>query len=175
MQKEPKDIPNFGCACSGNGDRTMILGKQFYVTHSDSIAILAANSTSFMKTKLTGVSRTLATAGALDQVAKNLKLCLYEVPLAWEYSANLMDAGLVQLCGDENFSIGSSHIREKDGIWTILAWLSIIADRNKFSPEGELVGVKAIVEEHLKTYGRNYFCSYYFLKEIFSSLMHIQI
>ena len=106
----------------------------------------------------------MPTSGALDLVTAKLKIPIYEVPTGWKFFGNLMDAGLIQLCGEESFSTGSSHIREKDGIWTILAWLSIIADRNHFSPEGKLVGVKEIVEEHWKTYGRNYYCRYNFLK-----------
>ena len=54
-----------------------------------------------------------------------------------------MDARLINLCGEESFGTGSNHIREKDGIWTILAWLSLIADRNVGkTDEGQLVGVE---------------------------------
>lgn len=41
-----------------------------------------------------------------------------------------MDAGKINLCGEESFGTGSNHIREKDGIWAVLAWLSVIAHKN---------------------------------------------
>ena len=39
------DAPDFGAASDGDGDRNMILGKHFFVTPSDSLALLAANAT----------------------------------------------------------------------------------------------------------------------------------
>lgn len=42
--KERTDVPEFGAACDGDADRNMILGKRFFVTPSDSLAVLAANS-----------------------------------------------------------------------------------------------------------------------------------
>jgi len=35
---------DFGAACDGDADRNMILGKNFFVTPSDSLAVLAANN-----------------------------------------------------------------------------------------------------------------------------------
>lgn len=35
-------LPDFGAACDGDADRNMILGKAFFVTPSDSIALIAA-------------------------------------------------------------------------------------------------------------------------------------
>jgi len=45
------------------------------------------------------------------------------------------------LCGEESFGTGSPHIREKDGLWTILAWLQILAKNNESKPIGHLLGV----------------------------------
>jgi phosphoglucomutase len=53
-----------------------------------------------------------------------------------------MDARLINLCGEESFGTGSNHIREKDGVWTILAWLSLLASRNANTEEGKLIGVE---------------------------------
>lgn len=144
-------IPNFGAACDGDADRNMILGRRFFVTPSDSVAILAANSTSVFgeNGKLLGVARSMPTSGALDKVAAKLGITnLYETPTGWKFFGNLMDAGKINICGEESFGTGSDHIREKDGIWAILAWLSIIADKNATTEIGSLVGVKDIVEEH---------------------------
>lgn len=68
-------IPDFGAACDGDADRNMILGKKFFVTPSDSVAILAAN-----REIKHGVARSMPTSAALDMVAKKLGLACYETP-----------------------------------------------------------------------------------------------
>ncbi|KAL4468805.1 hypothetical protein ABPG74_005308 [Tetrahymena malaccensis] len=157
-------IPNFGAACDGDADRNMILGRRFFVTPSDSVAVLAANASSVFGKNghLLGVARSMPTSGALDKVAAKLGIKnLYETPTGWKFFGNLMDAGKINICGEESFGTGSNHIREKDGIWAILAWLSVIADRNvDKTQEGHLIGVQQIVEEFWKTYGRNYYSRY---------------
>ncbi|KAL8233035.1 hypothetical protein R6Q57_002813 [Mikania cordata] len=156
--------PDFGAASDGDGDRNMILGRQFFVTPSDSVAIIAANaqeSIPYFKSGPKGLARSMPTSGALDRVAEKLNLPFFEVPTGWKFFGNLMDAGTLSICGEESFGTGSDHIREKDGIWAVLAWLSIIAYRNKNKKPGEkLVSVSDIVKEHWATYGRNYFSRY---------------
>ncbi|KAG6429530.1 hypothetical protein SASPL_107582 [Salvia splendens] len=132
--------PDFGAASDGDGDRNMILGKGFFVTPSDSVAIIAANAEMaipYFKTGPKGLARSMPTSGALDRVAEKLNLPFYEVPTGWKFFGNLMDAGKLSICGEESFGTGSDHIREKDGIWAVLAWLSIIAFRNKDKKPGE--------------------------------------
>lgn len=70
-----------------------------------------------------------------------------------------MDGGLINLCGEESFGTGSNHIREKDGLWAVLAWLSILAEKN-YNNNSKLIGVRDIVVEHWKTYGRDYYCRF---------------
>jgi phosphoglucomutase len=65
-----------------------------------------------------------------------------------------MDAGKLSICGEESFGTGSDHIREKDGLWAVLAWLSIIGDANLKQPGTTL---QDVLNEHYKVYGRNYF------------------
>ena len=64
------------------------------------------------------------------------------------------------LCGEESFGTGSSHVREKDGLWAVLCWLSILAHHNAETPVGSLVGVGDIVTSHWRTYGRNFYSRY---------------
>ncbi|CAA0835544.1 Phosphoglucomutase- chloroplastic [Striga hermonthica] len=162
--------PDFGAASDGDGDRNMILGKGFFVTPSDSVAIIAANAQEaipYFKTGPKGLARSMPTSGALDRVARQLNLAFYEVPTGWKFFGNLMDAGKLSICGEESFGTGSDHIREKDGICyfpsnrAVLAWLSIIAYKNKDKKVGEkLVSVCDVVTEHWATYGRNFFSRY---------------
>ena len=152
-----KDGPyDFGAAFDGDGDRNMILGKKaFFVTPSDSLAVLAANLDSipyFKKTGVKGYARSMPTGAAVDRVAAKTGVKLFEVPTGWKYFGNLMDAGHLSLCGEESFGTGSDHIREKDGIWACLAWLSVIASLGK--------SVEEILLNHWQTYGRNFFTRY---------------
>lgn len=160
-QGEP---PEFGAAADGDADRNMILGKRFFVTPSDSVAIIAANaveSIPYFSAGLKGVARSMPTSAALDVVAKHLNLKFFEVPTGWKFFGNLMDAGLCSVCGEESFGTGSDHIREKDGIWAVLAWLSILAHKNKENlGEEKLVSVEDIVRQHWTTYGRHYYTRY---------------
>jgi phosphoglucomutase len=145
------DAPDFGAASDGDGDRNMILGRQFFVTPSDSLAILAANAKLVpgYRAGLAGIARSMPTSAAADRVAARLGIDCYETPTGWKFFGNLMDAGKVTLCGEESFGTGSNHIREKDGLWAVLFWLNILAVRQQ--------SVADIVTEHWRTYGRNYY------------------
>jgi len=143
--------PDFGAASDGDGDRNMILGKRFFVTPSDSLAILAANARLIpgYADGIAGVARSMPTSAAVDRVAERLGIDCYETPTGWKFFGNLMDAGKVTLCGEESFGTGSNHVREKDGPWAVLFWLNILAVRK--------VSVEEIVKEHWTLYGRNYY------------------
>ena len=142
---------NFGAASDGDGDRNMILGQQFFVTPSDSLAVLAANAhlVTGYSTGLKGVARSMPTSMAVDKVAEKLKISCYETPTGWKFFGNLLDADKITLCGEESFGTGSDHVREKDGLWAVLFWLNILAVRQ--------LSVAAIVQEHWKTFGRNFY------------------
>jgi len=143
------NAPDFGAASDGDGDRNMILGKGFFVTPSDSLAILAANShlVPGYKQGLAGIARSMPTSAAVDRVAEALGVPCYETPTGWKFFGNLMDAGKVTLCGEESFGTGSDHVREKDGLWAVLFWLNILAVRKQ--------PVEKIVREHWARFGRN--------------------
>ncbi len=145
------DAPDFGAAADGDGDRNMILGRHFFVSPSDSLAILAANAHEVpgYASGLRGVARSMPTSRALDRVADVLGVKCYETPTGWKYFGNLLDAGLITLCGEESFGTGSDHLREKDGIWAVLFWLNLIARKRQ--------SVRQIVEKHWRRFGRNYY------------------
>ncbi|MEL6138986.1 MAG: alpha-D-glucose phosphate-specific phosphoglucomutase [Cyanobacteria bacterium J06628_6] len=143
--------PSFGAASDGDGDRNMILGNNFFVTPSDSLAVLAANATLVpgYKEGLAGVARSMPTSQAADRVAKKLGIDCYETPTGWKFFGNLLDADKATLCGEESFGTGSNHVREKDGLWAVLFWLNVLAVRQQ--------SVEDIVKEHWQIYGRNYY------------------
>jgi phosphoglucomutase len=178
-----KNAPDFGAASDGDGDRNMILGKNFFVTPSDSLAVIAANAhlVPGYQQGLAGIARSMPTSAAADRVAKALNIPCYETPTGWKFFGNLMDAGKVTLCGEESFGTGSDHVREKDGLWAVLFWLNIVAARKQSvaamtrrceasgagmaasHPLPQTAGfasnvsrdVEAIVREHWARYGRN--------------------
>lgn len=141
--------PDFGAASDGDGDRNMILGKNFFVTPSDSLAVLAANATLVpaYASGIAGVARSMPTSGAADRVAAKLNIPCFETPTGWKFFGNLMDAGKVTLCGEESFGTSSSHVREKDGLWAVLFWLNVLAKKE--------TSVEQVLMAHWAEFGRN--------------------
>ncbi|MGR3378332.1 alpha-D-glucose phosphate-specific phosphoglucomutase [Salipiger abyssi] len=143
--------PDFGAASDGDGDRNMIVGRQCYVSPSDSLAVLAANATLVpgYKDGLKGVARSMPTSAAVDRVAEKLGIDCYETPTGWKFFGNLLDAGRATLCGEESFGTGSDHVREKDGLWAVLFWLNVLAVKK--------LSVTELMVAHWAEYGRNYY------------------
>ena len=147
---------DFGAANDGDGDRNMILGRKFFVTPSDSLAIITDNFKLIpaYRDGIYGVAKSAATSTAVERVAKAHNIGYYEVPTGWKYFVNLMDSNRITFCGEESFGTGSSHIREKDGIWAVLFWLNIIAATGK--------SVEEITTAFWQEYGRSYYVRFDF-------------
>jgi len=145
------DGVDFAAASDGDGDRNMILGRDFFVTPSDSLAVLAANTevAPAYRAGIPGIARSMPTSQAADRVAAQLGIPCYETPTGWKFFGNLLDAGKIALCGEESFGTGSDHVREKDGLWAVLFWLNLLAVRRQ--------SVKEIVHAHWQRFGRNYY------------------
>lgn len=145
------DAPDFGAASDGDGDRNMILGRNFFVTPSDSLAVLAANAKLVpgYSAGIAGIARSMPTSMACDRVADDLGVACFETPTGWKFFGNLMDSDQVTLCGEESFGTSSSHVREKDGLWAVLMWLNILAVREE--------SVEDIMRDHWRRFGRNYY------------------
>jgi phosphoglucomutase len=124
---------SFGAASDGDGDRNMIVGRNFVVSPSDSLAVLAANhaaDSAYAK----GLGRRRALNA--DQLCRRprrggTRHPCYETPTGWKYFGSLLDAGKATLCGEESAGTGSNHVREKDGLWAVLYWLNILAVRDE--------------------------------------------
>ena len=149
-----RDAVDFAAASDGDGDRNMILGRNFFVTPSDSLAVMAANAHHIKgyASGISGVARSMPTSQAADRVAAALGLDCYETPTGWKFFGNLLDAKRITLCGEESFGTGSDHVREKDGLWAVLFWLNLLAVRKQ--------SVAAIVQEHWRRFGRNFYTRY---------------
>jgi phosphoglucomutase len=143
--------PDLGAASDGDGDRNLIIGRGIFIAPSDSLAMLAANAhlAPAYAGGLRGVARSMPTSAAVDRVADALNIPCYETPTGWKFFGNLLDAGRVTICGEESAGTGSDHVREKDGLWAVLLWLSVLAARKE--------SVQELATKHWKTYGRNYY------------------
>ena len=146
---DPKLALSFGAASDGDGDRNMIVGRNFIVSPSDSLAVIAANYQLIPAYAhgLAGVARSMPTSCAVDRVAAALGIPCFETPTGWKFFGTLLDAGKATLCGEESAGTGSSHVREKDGLWAVLYWLNILAARNET--------VEQVVCDHWRKFGRN--------------------
>ena len=145
------DAPDFGAASDGDRDRNMVVGRGIYVSPSDSLAVLASNAhlAPGYRGGLKGVARSMPTSAAADRVAAALGIASYETPTGWKFFGNLLDAGRATICGEESFGTGSDHVREKDGLWAVLLWLNILAQRK--------ATVQEILKSHWQAFGRNYY------------------
>ncbi len=145
------NAPTLGAASDGDGDRNMILGSRFFVTPSDSLAVLAANAHLLpgYRDGLRGVARSMPTSQAVDRVAEAVGVDCYETPTGWKFFGNLLDARKITLCGEESFGTGSDHVREKDGLWAVLFWLNLIALKRQ--------SVAEIVRDHWRRFGRHFY------------------
>ncbi len=144
------DAPDLGAASDGDGDRNLIVGRGIVVSPSDSLAMLAAHAhlAPAYRGGLAGVARSMPTSGAVDRVAAALGIPCYETPTGWKFFGTLLDAGRITLCGEESAGTGSSHVREKDGLWAVLLWLQILAARR--------CSVRELAARHWARHGRNY-------------------
>ena len=141
---------DLACASDGDGDRNLVVGRERFVAPSDSLAVLAANLHHCKGyDRLVGAARSMPTSAAVDRVAEAKGVPAFETPTGWKFFGNLLDAGRINICGEESAGTGSDHVREKDGLWAVLAWLNVLAARSE--------SVDAILRDHYATYGRNYY------------------
>lgn len=152
----------FGAASDGDGDRNMIYGANTFVSPGDSVAIISEYCDYipyFKEQGVYGLARSMPTSGAIDLVAKDKGLDCYEVPTGWKFFCSLFDSKKLSICGEESFGTGLNHIREKDGLWAIVAWLNVIAAFNKQFPD-EKPSIKSVQDKFWLKYGRTYFTRY---------------
>lgn len=144
--------PDLGAASDGDGDRNMIMGRQIFVSPSDSLALIAEHSACIPQFRdgLIGVARSMPTSTAIDRVAADLGIPCFETPTGWKFFGNLLDAGKVRLCGEESFGTSGDHVREKDGVWAVLCWLTILVETG--------LSVAELLQRHWQRFGRSYYC-----------------
>ncbi|CAK9436525.1 uncharacterized protein LODBEIA_P10830 [Lodderomyces beijingensis] len=162
VDRVDKEHIAFGAASDGDGDRNMIYGAGTFVSPGDSVAIISEYADAipyFKKQGVYGLARSMPTSGAIDLVAKDKGLNVYEVPTGWKFFCNLFDAKKLSICGEESFGTGSNHIREKDGLWAIVAWLNVLADYHSKHPDSD-TSIEIVQNSFWEKYGRTFFTRY---------------
>ncbi len=153
-----RDVHEVGFALGGDGQQYIVVGKNgFFVQPYDSLAVIAANLSSIAYYKTHGVkgfARSFTGPRCLDRVAREVERKIHELPQNWIHSANLLESEEISLAGEEDFSVGAEHCREKDGIWAILAWINILEVRRTI--------VNRLMKYHWNRHGRNVFARYQF-------------
>jgi len=159
-----------GAASDGDGDRNMIYGfdtvndKPTFISPGDSVAIIseyAQHLPYFVQNPIQGLARSFPTSSAIDNVAAKLGVSCYEVPTGWKFFCSLFDSDRLSICGEESFGTGSNHIREKDGLWAIIAWLNILAVYDELNSEtGKKPTLFNVQKDFWLKYGRNFFTRY---------------
>ncbi|NXC86344.1 PGM5 protein, partial [Cercotrichas coryphoeus] len=142
----------FGAAFDADGDRYMILGQNgFFVNASDSLAIIAANLSCipyFCQMGVRGFGRSMPTSTALDNLSSVMSALIVRVMVQVHSKGKQMKSIMCLM----SVSLGSDHLREKDGLWAVLVWLSILAARRQ--------SVEEIVRDHWAKFGRHYYCRF---------------
>ncbi len=143
--------PDLAAASDGDGDRNLIAGGGTVVSPCDSLAVMVANAALVpgYRDGLRGVARSMPTSHAVDRVAARLGLPCHETPTGWRFFCNLLESGDVTICGEESFGTSSNHCREKDGLWSVLFWLNLLAVTGKSVPE--------LLRAHWDEFGRTHF------------------
>ena len=164
-----KNKVDFGAASDGDGDRNMIFGydnerdSSTFVSPGDSVAIISEyalkNYIPYFENDVKGLARSFPTSSAIDKVAAEYGINCYEVPTGWKFFCALFDAKKLSICGEESFGTGSDHIREKDGLWAIIAWLNVLATYSFEHPE-KVVSIANIQRDFWEKYGRTFFTRY---------------
>eukprot|EP00871_Galdieria_phlegrea_P001458 jgi/Galph1/2312/GphlegSOOS_G990.1 len=163
-----KTQDRLGVAFDNEGRTCLLVTPKGMISNQDSLAVMLTYLSQVLISpeKFRGVGKPFVASRAIDQITDALDLSIYESACGWRYLCNLMDREKVDLCMDERGGIGVNWIRERDAIWVVLAWLNIIAWKNKnsqISSSTTLQDVQDVMEEHWKQYGRYYHACYEYI------------
>jgi len=140
-------------ASDGDGDRNMILGKHFFITPSDSLAILAANAASGAgyNKGWPGIARSMPTSAAADRVAKALGIPCYETPTGWKFFGQPDGCGQGDAVRRRELRTGSDHLSaKKTACGRCCFWLNY--------PRGaQAIGWKPSPVNTAARFGRNFY------------------
>lgn len=154
---------DLGIALDGDADRIAAVGGDGVFIHPQKILGLLALHLSQDRNWTGGIVKTIAGTTMIDNIAKFLKIKLYETPVGFKYISALMEKEDIVAGGEEAGGMGvKGYIPERDGSMAGLLLLEMMAYRNQ--PIGR------ILQSVEKQFGR-----YYYLRQDLELEKHIEL
>ena len=145
-----KDKFDLGIALDGDADRIAAVAPTGVFIHPQKILGLLALHLNQDRHWSGGIVKTICGTTMVDNIAKFLKIKLYETPVGFKYISNLMETEDILTGGEEAGGMGvKGYIPERDGTVAGLLLLEMMVYRNK--------NILKILNETEKQFGRFYY------------------
>jgi len=147
VKKERFDL---GIALDGDADRIAAVAPGGKFIHPQKILGLLALHLNQDRHWSGGIVKTIAGTTMIDNIARFLKVKLYETPVGFKYISDLMETKDIVAGGEEAGGMGvKGYIPERDGTVSGLLLLEMMVYRNK--------DILKILNETEKQFGRYYY------------------
>jgi len=147
VKKEKFDL---GIALDGDADRIAAVAPGGEFIHPQKILGLLALHLNQDRHWAGGIVKTIAGTTMIDNIAKFLKVKLFETPVGFKYISNLMETEDIVAGGEEAGGMGvKGYIPERDGSVAGLLLLEMMAYRNQ--------DMLKILKDTEKKFGRYYY------------------
>ncbi len=147
VKKEKFDL---GIALDGDADRIAAVAPGGVFIHPQKILGLLALHLNQDRLWSGGLVKTICGTTMMDNIAKFLKIKLYETPVGFKYISNLMETEDVVAGGEEAGGMGvKGYIPERDGSMAGLLLIEMMAYRKK--------NILKILNETEKQFGKYYY------------------
>lgn len=160
VKKEKFDL---GIALDGDADRIAAVAPGGVFIHPQKILGLLALHLHQDRHFSGGIVKTIAGTTMIDNIAKFLKIKLYETPVGFKYISNLMENEEILAGGEEAGGMGvKGYIPERDGTVAGLLLIEMMAYRNK--------NILKILNEMEEQFGR-----YFYLRQDLRLDKHVDL
>ncbi|MDD5725599.1 MAG: phosphoglucomutase/phosphomannomutase family protein, partial [Candidatus Omnitrophica bacterium] len=147
VKKEKFDL---GIALDGDADRIAAVAPGGVFIHPQKILGLLALHLNQDRGWSGGLVKTICGTTMMDNIAKFLKIKLYETPVGFKYISNLMETEDIVAGGEEAGGMGvKGYIPERDGTMAGLLLIEMMVYRNK--------NILKILDETEKQFGKFYY------------------
>lgn len=141
---------DLGIALDGDADRIAAVAPGGIFIHPQKILGLLALHLNQDRHWSGGIVKTIAGTTMMDNIAKFLKVKLYETPVGFKYISNLMENEDILTGGEEAGGMGvKGYIPERDGTVAGLLLIEMMVYRNK--------NILKILNDMEKQFGRYYY------------------
>lgn len=149
-QRVKKEKFDLGLALDGDADRIAAVAPSGIFVHPQKILGLLALHLNQDRHWSGGIVKTIVGTNMMDNIAKFLKVKLYETPVGFKYISSLMEKKDILVGGEEAGGMGvKNYIPERDGTLAGLLLLEMMAYRN--------LNLRQILEKAERQFGRYYY------------------